>query len=100
MEGGVLFEHGHRMIAATIGLMTVGLVAWTTRVEPRRGVRLLAWAMLGAVVLQGVLGGLTVLFRLPDPISIAHAGLAQIFFSLTVVMATVTSPRFRDAVPG
>jgi len=97
MEGGVLFEHGHRLIAATVGLLTVILAAWTAHAEPRRWVRGLGWAMLGAVILQGVLGGVTVLLRLPDAVSVAHAGLAQLFFALTVVMATVTSPRFLEA---
>ena len=90
MEGGVLFEHGHRLLAATIGVLTVILAVWTARVEPRRPVRILGWAMLGAVILQGVLGGVTVLLRLPDAVSVAHAGLAQLFFASTVVMATMT----------
>ena len=51
----------------------------------------LGFAALGAVILQGVLGGITVLFFLPPAISIAHAGLAQIFFCLTITMALVTS---------
>lgn len=94
MEGGVLFEHGHRMIAAAVGLLTVILAIWTARTEERRWVRALGWAMLGVVVLQGVLGGMTVLMRLPDAVSVAHAGLAQIFFALTVTMAGVTSVTF------
>jgi len=49
-------------------------------------------AALGAVVAQGVLGGITVLFFLPAPISTAHAGLAEIFFCLTVAIALFTSP--------
>ena len=55
--------------------------------------RWLGVAALGAVVAQGVLGGLTVLFFLPAPISTAHAGLAEIFFCLTVAIALFTSPR-------
>jgi len=94
MEGGVLFEHGHRMIATLVGALTVGLAIWTARVEPRGWVRALGWAMVAVVVTQGVLGGITVLMRLPDAVSVAHAGLAQIFFALTAVMATVSSPRF------
>jgi cytochrome c oxidase assembly protein subunit 15 len=99
MEGGVLFEHGHRMIAAGVGLLTVVLAVWMARVEPRGWVRGLAWAALGAVVLQGTLGGLTVLMKLPDAVSVAHAGLAQVFFSITVVLALATSPRWEHAVP-
>ena len=54
--------------------------------------RWLGIGALGAVVAQGVLGGLTVLFFLPAPISTAHAGLAEIFFCLTVAIALFTSP--------
>jgi len=99
MEGGVLYEHGHRLVAAAIGLLTIGLVVLAGRLEPRRWVRNLARTALAAVILQGVLGGTTVLLRLPDAVSVAHAGLAQLFFALTVSFSVVTSPRFQDATP-
>jgi len=92
MEGGVLFEHGHRMIAAAVGLLTVVLCVWLLRAEPRRWVRGLGMAALVAVVLQGLLGGLTVLLRLPDATSIAHAGLAQAFLCIVFAIAVVTRP--------
>jgi cytochrome c oxidase assembly protein subunit 15 len=96
--GGIRYEHSHRLIASTVGFLTIILAAWTWRVEPRRWVRRLAFAALGAVILQGLLGGLTVLFFLPAPISIGHAGLAQIFFCLTVTLSVVTSPSWKYAV--
>lgn len=99
MEGGVLFEHGHRLIAASVGVLTIALAVLASRVEPRRPVRIFAWTLVGVVVLQGVFGGVTVLLRLPDAVSVAHAGLAQIFFALTVTMAAVTSPAFVAARP-
>lgn len=98
MEGGVLFEHGHRMVAATVGLLTVFLAIWLARAEPRAWVRRLGYLAVGAVIVQGLLGGLTVLLKLPDAVSIMHAGLAQIFFCLTTTIALVTSPRW-DQVP-
>jgi heme A synthase len=91
MIGGIFYEHGHRLIASTVGFLTIILAAWIWRAEPRRWVRALGFAALGAVILQGVLGGITVLFFLPTAISTAHAGLAQIFFCLTVTIALVTS---------
>src|SRR5437764_2208332 len=97
MVGGIRFEHTHRLIASTVGFLTIILAAWTWRVEPRRWVRALGFAALGAVVLQGLLGGITVLFFLPPSVSIAHAGLAQIFFCLTVTLAVVTSRGWKDA---
>ena len=92
MVGGILYEHTHRLIATTVGLMTIVLAVWLTWVEPRRWVRRLGWGILAAVVGQGLLGGLTVLYFLPPPISISHAGLAQIFFMLVVSLAVFTSP--------
>src|ERR1700758_3307222 len=77
--GGILYEHGHRLIASTVGFLTVVLAAWLWRAERRRWMKMLGLAALVAVVLQGVLGGLTVLFFLPAAISTAHAGLAEIF---------------------
>lgn len=95
MVGGIFYEHGHRLIATTVGLLTIGVVIWLWRVEPRRWVRRLGIVALGAVVLQGVLGGITVLYLLPDAVSVSHAGLAQIFFGLTATLALVTSAGWR-----
>ena len=98
MVGGIFYEHGHRLIASVVGMLTIGLVIFLWRVEPRAWVRRLGWLALAAVVLQGTLGGLTVLFFLPDAISISHAGLAQIFFCLTIALALVTSTGWRRPV--
>ena len=92
MVGGIFYEHGHRLIATTVGMLTIGLVIFLWRVELRQWVRRLGWVALAAVVTQGLLGGLTVIYFLPDPISISHAGLAQIFFCLTISLALFTSP--------
>jgi cytochrome c oxidase assembly protein subunit 15 len=91
MRGGVLYEHGHRMIASFVGLLIVVLAVWLQRSDSRPPVRRLGWIAVGLVVVQGLLGGLTVLLRLPDPVSIAHAGLAQLVFVTTVAIAVVTS---------
>ena len=90
--GGIFYEHGHRLIASTVGFLTVVLAAWLWRSDPRRWMKRLGATALVAVILQGLLGGLTVLFFLPASISTAHAGLAEIFFGLTVAMALFTSP--------
>jgi len=94
MVGGVFYEHGHRMVATTVGILMVVLAVWLARREPRRWVRRLGLLAVGAVVAQGVLGGLTVIFLLPTAVSVAHACLAQTFFCLTVAIAVVTSPRW------
>jgi heme a synthase len=92
MVGGVRYEHGHRMAATSVGILTVILAVWLARREPRRWVKRLGWLAVAGVVLQGVLGGLTVLFLLPTPVSVAHACLAQAFFCLIVALAVVTWP--------
>jgi heme a synthase len=88
----ILYEHGHRLIASSVGFLTIVLAAWLWFADPRRWMRMLGLAALGAVVAQGVLGGLTVLFFLPPAISTAHAALAEIFFCATVAIALFTSP--------
>src|SRR6058998_2993720 len=89
--GGILYEHGHRLIASTVGFLTIVLAVWVWLQEDRRWMRWLGVTALGAVIAQGILGGLTVLFFLPTAISTAHAGLAEIFFCLTVAIALFTS---------
>jgi cytochrome c oxidase assembly protein subunit 15 len=99
MVGGVFYEHGHRMIATSVGVLTVILAVWLARREPRAWVRRLGYGALAAVVAQGVLGGLTVIFLLPTAVSVAHACLAQTFFCLIVTIAVVTSPAWRGGEP-
>ena len=84
-------EHGHRLIAGTVATMTVLLAVWLRFRDGRRGVRRLSVLAVLTVLLQALLGGLTVLFFLPKPISIAHAALAQLFLCLIVSVAVVTS---------
>ena len=94
MEGGVLYEHGHRMVAGTVTILTLILMLWTWRSESRRWVRYAAAAAFGLIVVQAVLGGLTVLLLLPLPIAVAHAATAQAFFCLMVALAIFTSSRW------
>lgn len=56
----------------------------------------LGWLALGGVIAQGLLGGATVLLLQPAPISIAHACLAQLFFSVTVAIAIFTSRNWQQ----
>src|SRR5205809_1521809 len=99
MEGGILFEHGHRMVATTVGMLTIGLAIWLSRTEKRRWMRRLGFIALAAVIAQGLLGGMTVIFMLPKPVSISHACLAQLFLSTTVLVALFTSAGWRSDLP-
>lgn len=97
MVGGIFYEHGHRLIASSVGMLTIGLAVWLWLVDPGRWLRRLGLVALAAVCAQGLLGGLTVVFFLPAPISIAHAGLAQMFFCLVVAIALFTSRSWQAA---
>lgn len=99
MVGGIKYEHGHRMVAEFVGLLTIVLAAWTWRAERRRWMRWLGLAALGTVIAQGILGGITVLFYLPPAISSAHAALAQTFFCIAVAIAVFTGKRWVEEQP-
>jgi cytochrome c oxidase assembly protein subunit 15 len=88
--GGIFFEHTHRLIASTVGFLTIILAVWIWRVDERRWLRNLGFAALGAVILQGVLGGLRVTL-LKDEIGIFHALLAQAFLGMLVLITLATS---------
>jgi cytochrome c oxidase assembly protein subunit 15 len=88
--GGIFFEHTHRLIASTVGLLTIVLTVWIWRADRRRWLRNLGFAALGAVILQGVLGGLRVTL-LKDEIGIFHACLAQAFLGMLIVITLATS---------
>jgi heme a synthase len=91
MIGGVKFEHGHRMLAELLGLLTIVAAIWTWRVDKRRWMRGLTVAAVAGVIFQGVLGGLTVLNFLPPAISTAHATVGQAMFCVLAAIAVFTS---------
>jgi cytochrome c oxidase assembly protein subunit 15 len=95
----IFYEHGHRLIASSVGFLTIVLAVWLWAVETRAWLRWLGVAALAAVVGQGLLGGITVLFYLPPVVSTAHAGLAEIFFSMTVAIALFMSPGWNADAP-
>lgn len=99
MVGGIYWEHSHRMVASVAGLLTFALTIWVYRVDRRRWMRRVAlWASI-AVLVQGLLGGLTVLTYLPAWLSASHGTLAQIYLCLVVVVAMGTSKRWQDVPP-
>jgi heme a synthase len=99
MVGNLFWEHGHRMVATAVGILTVALAIYVQFRERRPWVKRLAWGALAAVIAQGLLGGLTVKLNLPLIVSAAHATLAQLFFLITVSLAVFTSPRWLSAEP-
>jgi cytochrome c oxidase assembly protein subunit 15 len=99
MVGNLFWEHGHRMVATTVGLLTIGLAVYSRLKEKRHWVWRLGLFALIAVIAQGILGGLTVKMMLPLPVSTAHATLAQLFFCTTVSLAVFTSKSWVTAQP-
>jgi heme a synthase len=92
--GGVFFEHTHRLIASTVGILTIILATWLWRIDERQSIKTLGLIAVAAVILQGILGGLRVTM-LKDQIGIFHACLAQAFFGLIVLIAITTSNLWR-----
>lgn len=92
--GGIFFEHTHRLIASTVGFLTIILAVWLwrSRERPLRNLGLIA---IGAVIVQGILGGLRVTM-LKDQIGIFHACLAQAFLGLIVFIAVITTNFWRS----
>ena len=96
---GVVFEWGHRAIAGTVSILTLILAVWTCIAEGRAWVRYTALGALGLVIVQAVLGGITVLLDLPLAVAVAHAMTGQAFFCLMVAIALFTNPRWEAMVP-
>jgi len=97
MVGGIFYEHSHRLLGSLVGLLTLALAAALWREGGR--LRWLGLVAVGAVVVQGVLGGLRVVL-LKETLAIVHGCLAQAFFALAVAVALLTSSRQRLAVQG
>ncbi len=97
MVGNIFWEHGHRMIAGTVGILTLGLAVWIQAKENRPWLKRLAWAAFGLVIFQALLGGLGVLHLLPAAISITHAVVAQMFLCLVIAVTYYLRPGCRGA---
>jgi cytochrome c oxidase assembly protein subunit 15 len=92
-------EHGHRMLAASVGMITIGLLFVIIRNENRLWMCVLGFAALLLVILQGVLGGMRVLLD-ERTLAMAHGMTGPLFFSLAVAIAVFTSRTWMsDAAP-
>ena len=99
MVGGIAFEHSHRLIATGLGLLVIGLAFLLWKYDERPSMKYLGLAALGGVVLQGVLGGLTVLQLLHYWLPVMHACLAEIMFAILVCIAMCTSRWYMQSLP-
>ena len=96
MVGNLFWEHGHRLVATSVGILVIILNIWVWRSEKRKWVRRLALVALAGVITQGLLGGLTVKLMLPIAVSTAHATLAQLFFCTMVSLSVFTAPGWSE----
>jgi cytochrome c oxidase assembly protein subunit 15 len=94
MVGGIFYEHSHRLIGSAVGFLTVLLAATLWYKESRQWLRRLGMVALGAVIVQGILGGLRVVL-LQQTLAIIHACFAQAFFALTASLVLFTSAEWR-----
>ena len=99
MKDNVFYEHGHRMVASTVGFLTLIMAVLLWIKDPRPFMKKLGLGALGLVIAQGLLGGLTVLLLLPKWVSIGHACLAQCFFSTIVAMMIFLSREWTEQRP-
>ena len=95
MIGGIFYEHSHRLLGSAVGLLTILLAVVLWLKESRQWLRWLGLIALGAVILQGVLGGLRVILVL-HKIAIIHACVAQAFFALVTSLALFTSREWKS----
>jgi cytochrome c oxidase assembly protein subunit 15 len=91
----VFIEHGHRLFAAAVGILCIAFVVVVWRREPRRWVRNAALVALGLVVAQGVLGGMRVVLA-ERTLAMIHGCVGPLFFTYCVLLATITSRRWRQ----
>jgi cytochrome c oxidase assembly protein subunit 15 len=97
--GGVRYEWSHRMVAGTLVTLTLAIALWTWLVEKRRWMRWLAIGAFCTVIVQAILGGLTVLLFQPPAVSTAHATVAQTFFCIAVAIALFTGRKWVEEQP-
>lgn len=93
MTGRVLVEHGHRIIALAVAVLTAILAALVVRNRPEPVLRRLAVAAVVLVALQAALGALAVVFGLPLAARLGHLVLAMVFFALLVHLALRLRPQ-------
>ncbi len=108
MEGGVYFEHYHRLFGVLVGITTIVLMVWTLAKDPRKTAKLLALAAFVLVAGQGVLGGLRVTGRPTlsqtdvEPslaLAFVHGVTGQLFVALLALIACVLSARWTSDEP-
>jgi len=87
------------MLAGSLVTLTLAIAIWTFIAERRRWMRWLAIGAFCTLIVQAVLGGLTVLLFQPPLVSTAHAAVAQTFFCISVAIAVLTARKWVEEQP-
>lgn len=87
MQGGILYEHGHRLVAGTVVLLTFSLAALVFRRRAERSLRVLSALAVLLVLVQAALGAITVVLKLPLLVSAGHLATSLAFFSTIIYLA-------------
>jgi heme a synthase len=99
LHGGAGIEHTHRVIAAILGMFIIALAFLLWRYDERPWMKRLGFVALGGVILQGVLGGLTVMQLLHYWLPVMHACTAELMFAILVSIAFFTSRWYMQDLP-
>ena len=92
----IFVEHGHRLLGAAVGMITIGLLAVLWRTDERLWMRWIGVAALALVIFQGVLGGMRVLLD-ERTLAMLHGCTGPLFFALSVAMVVFTSRGWQSA---
>lgn len=90
-------EHGHRLIAGIVALLTIALAVTARLQRERKAVQRIAAAAAALVLFQALLGGLRVLSLSLD-LAMVHALTGQLFLCVIVGIATLTSPHWQSTL--
>lgn len=90
MEGQIAIEHGHRLLATLVGFLTILMVFFSfknSKTDERyQSLFHLSVLSLVMVIAQGILGGITVIYKLPTIVSTSHLGLSMVYFCTMILL--------------
>ncbi len=90
LEGRILIEYAHRLVAASVSVLVVATALAAVRVRRSvPGAAAVAGLVIGLVAAQIVLGGLTVRLQLTPGLVTTHLGVAMLFLAGLLVQAVV-----------
>ena len=91
----LFIEHGHRLLGAVVGFVAIAIAITAYFKESRRWVFFLTLGLLGAVITQGLLGGMRVVLG-DRTLAMVHGCFGPAFFALCAATAVITSRRWND----